>query len=108
MLARSRKANGVMVAIDQSEISKIITDLLRIAKVAMPPKLYAEDRRVVTAEPLLAETKVKTPSARVSNGAAAGGLSGGQEGRAAGRTIGGRSLILIEGALAWNSAACAV
>ena len=54
-----------MAAIDQSEISKIITDLLRIAKVAMPPKLYAEDPRIVLAGALLAEIYAAAPSARV-------------------------------------------
>jgi hypothetical protein len=53
-----------MVAIDQSELSKIIADLLRIAKVAMPPKLYAEDPRVVLASALLGEINATAPTAR--------------------------------------------
>ena len=38
-----------MAEISQNEIGKIIRDLLRIAKVAMPSDLYDQDPRVVTA-----------------------------------------------------------
>jgi len=39
---------------DSSEIRKVLVDLLRIAKVAMPRHLQAQDNRLVAAEALLA------------------------------------------------------
>lgn len=37
-----------------SEVRKVVTDLLRIARVAMPPDLQAQDVRLAAAEALLA------------------------------------------------------
>ncbi|MGN6683599.1 MAG: hypothetical protein ACTHKD_06260 [Devosia sp.] len=43
------------MAIDQNQTGKIIRDLLRIAKVAMPGRLYDEDPRVLVARAALRE-----------------------------------------------------
>lgn len=40
--------------VDSSHIRRVITDLLRVARVAMPPHLQAQDIRLVAAEELLA------------------------------------------------------
>ena len=49
------------------DLRAIITDLLRIAKVAMPPKLFAEDPRIIRAFEALAELDGPGSSVRVPN-----------------------------------------
>lgn len=50
-----------------SEVRKVVTDLLRIARVAMPPDLQAQDARLVAAEALLASLDAE-PAADIAEG----------------------------------------
>ena len=52
---------------DASETARVIRDLLVIAKVAMPPKLFGEDPRVTRAIALLALLVPSSPGSRVPN-----------------------------------------
>jgi len=52
---------------NRNETAKVIRDLLRIAKVAMPPKLYAEDPRVIVATAALSELEAGVSPARPPN-----------------------------------------
>src|SRR3569832_1683656 len=45
----------LIMAMAQNEIAKTIRDLLVIAKVAMPPNLFAQDPRVIVAMAVLKE-----------------------------------------------------
>jgi hypothetical protein len=56
-----------MIQITQNETAKIIRDLLQIAKVAMPGKLYDEDPRVATAAALLGQWETGVSPARAPN-----------------------------------------
>jgi hypothetical protein len=55
------------MAIDQNQTGKIIRDLLRIAKVAMPGRLYDEDPRVLVARAALREMEESGAPARPPN-----------------------------------------
>ena len=56
-----------MVAISQNETAKIIRDLLRIAKVAMPGDLYDQDPRVLVAVAALKDLEGSASPARPPN-----------------------------------------
>lgn len=56
-----------MTTPNQGETAKIIRDLLRIAKVAMPPKLFGEDPRVTRAIALLASLETGLFPSRAPN-----------------------------------------
>lgn len=57
---------GLAVA-EPIEIAPIIRDLLRIAKVAIPPKIYAEDPRVTRATALLKSIETGRSPSRTPN-----------------------------------------
>ncbi len=42
------------MSLDNSEVRKVLVDLLRIARVAMPPHLQAQDIRLIAAEQMIA------------------------------------------------------
>lgn len=50
-----------------AEVRKVVTDLLRIARVAMPPDLQAQDARLAAAERLLAAIDAE-PDADIAEG----------------------------------------
>lgn len=52
---------------DSAHISKVLIDLLRIARVAMPPHLQAQDIRLRAAEELLASLETE-PDADIAEG----------------------------------------
>lgn len=52
---------------DSAHIRKVLRDLLRIAKAAMPPHLQAQDIRLVAAEQLLADLEAE-PDADITEG----------------------------------------
>lgn len=52
---------------DSSYVRKVIFDLLRIARVAMPPHLQAQDIRLVAAEELIAALEAE-PDADLAEG----------------------------------------
>jgi hypothetical protein len=56
-----------MAAISPNETAKIIRDLLRIAKVAMPGHLYDEDPRVLVARAALRELETNSSTGRPPN-----------------------------------------
>lgn len=56
-----------MAGVDDNSTAKIVRDLLVIAKVAMPPKLYAEDPRVTRATALLKSLEAGLSSSRTPN-----------------------------------------
>ncbi len=51
----------------RAELAKVIRDLLRIAKVAMPAKVFGEDPRVTYATALLSRLEYPASSARPPN-----------------------------------------
>ena len=55
-----------MTELIAAELAKVIRDLLRIAKVAMPPKTFGEDPRVTAATAVLESLEGRS-SARVPN-----------------------------------------
>lgn len=52
---------------DNAEVRRVLVDLLRIARVAMPPDLQAQDIRLVAAEQLLAALDA-SPDADIEEG----------------------------------------
>ena len=51
-----------MTEFSRAELAKVMRDLLRIAKVAMPPKVFGEDPRVTSAMAVIESLEGRAPS----------------------------------------------